>query len=152
MEEETKGDLERDGDESRRSFMKKGAVAAGGIALGAASTDTAAAQQRRQVLVYSYEYHPGLPFRVIAPLQQSTTVRALRRPNGQTVPEISQPDDYNGYVITYGLGGAQRSTAGITTFLYSRQTLNTGQTYRTGVNATVFSSQLNLLSTDVTPA
>lgn len=153
MENEKRND--EDTEESRRSFMKKGAITAGGLALGAASADTATAQNRRQVLLYSYEYHPGVQFRVIAPLQQSTTVRTLRLPGGGNVPEISQPDDYSGYVITYTLGGAARrglrSSAGITTFVFTRQALRVGQRYRTGINATVFSAQLNLLSTDAIP-
>ncbi|WP_225741191.1 twin-arginine translocation signal domain-containing protein [Halorussus halophilus] len=148
MAEDETETYEEETGESRRSFMKKGAVAAGGLALGAASADSAAAQQSRNVLVYSYQYYPGVRFRVIAPLQQSTTVRALRRPGGQTVPEISQPDDYNGYVITYRLstGGDTDRAAGITTFAFTRQNLQTGRNYRIGVDATVFSSRLSLLS------
>ncbi len=91
--------------ESRRTFMKKGALATGALALGLGSTGTALAQDSRQVLVYTYAYHPNVPFRVTNALEQSTVVRLLQRPGGGDVAEISQPDDYSGWVIRYDLGG-----------------------------------------------
>jgi hypothetical protein len=137
-------------DESRRDFMKKGAMASGAAALGlAGSSGGAAAQQegRTQVLVFTYDYYPNVTFRVTQPLQASTTVNVLRRPGGGTVPEISQPDDYNGYVINYRLGAQGEQSAGITTLLFTRETLQTDSRYRLAGNAQVFSSDLNLLST-----
>jgi hypothetical protein len=47
-------------------------------------------------------------------------VRLLRRPNGNTIPEISQPDDYDGYVVRARLGG---SRAGDSTFPFARRAL-----------------------------
>ncbi|RBI59651.1 hypothetical protein DMJ13_21150 [halophilic archaeon] len=135
-------------DESRRSFMQKGALASGAVALGIASTDSAVAQDgQRQVLVFTYDYYPGVNFRVTQPLQASTTVNVLRRPGGGTVPEISQPDDYNGYVINYQLGGDGQDQAGITTLLFTQDSLQTDTRYRLGSDAQVFSATLNLVST-----
>ncbi|WP_440009608.1 hypothetical protein [Halomicrococcus sp. SG-WS-1] len=135
-------------EESRRSFMKKGALASGATALGLSSVDSAAAQDGPvQVLVYTYNYYPNVAFDVIQQLQASTTVNVLRRPSGRTVPEISQPDDYNGYVINYRLGGQGGQSAGITTLLFTRDALQTNARYRLSGNAQVFSSDLNLLST-----
>lgn len=136
---------EEDGS-SRRSFMKKGAVAAGAVALGGAATGTAAAQGAR-VLVFSYDYYPGVQFRVRAPLQASTTVRILRRQNGQRVPEIDNPSDYNGYVISYNVGN--QGQGGIYTFLFTRRNLQNGSTHRLSGQAQVFSSALNLLDTNI---
>ncbi|WP_433628994.1 twin-arginine translocation signal domain-containing protein [Halomicrococcus sp. NG-SE-24] len=145
-EEEHEEDV---GDESRRNFMKKGALASGAAALGlAGSSGSAAAQQRTQVLVFTYDYYPNVTFRVTQGLQASTTVNVLRRPGGGTVPEISQPDDYNGYVINYRLGAQGQQSAGITTLLFTRETLQTDARYRLAGDAQVFSSDLNLLSTN----
>ncbi|RBI64634.1 hypothetical protein DMJ13_00965 [halophilic archaeon] len=129
--------------------MKKGALASGAAALGlAGSSGSAAAQQgRTQVLVFTYDYYPNVTFRVTQGLQASTTVNVLRRPGGGTVPEISQPDDYNGYVINYRLGAQGEQSAGITTLLFTRETLQTDARYRLAGDAQVFSSDLNLLST-----
>jgi len=133
-------------DESRRSFMKKGAMVTGAAALGltGAAGSAAAQSSSPNVLVYSYDYYPNADFRVIANLQQSTTVRALKRRNGQTVPEIQLPSDYNGYIINYRIGGGD-NVAGIQTFLFSRQSLSVGSTYRLQGDAQVFTSSLNLL-------
>ncbi len=134
---------DRSGD-SRRSFMKKGALATGALVLGAgASSSTVSAQDGEQVLVFSYDYLPNQDFEVLASLEQSTTVSALEV-DGEMVDEISQPDDYDGYVIRYDMG---EDTAGITTFLFSEDAdLSEGDTDTLSADASVFSSDLNLLS------
>ena len=125
--------------------MKKGAIATGALALGAAGTGSAATQQQGNALVFSYEFFPGATFRVTAPLQASTTIDILNGPNDQGVPEISQPDEYNGYVISYQLGGST-----IYTFAFTRgQTLQPDSTYQFSQSAQVFSTQLNLLQVAV---
>ena len=143
-------DIESD---DRRSFLKKGALATGALALGLGSAGSASAQNRN-VLVYTYDYHPNVEFRVTHSLEQSTTVRLLERPGGGTVPEISQPDNYNGYIIRYLLGGGFNGGRGgqgqITTFLFTQgRSLSQGTTHRLSGNASVFSSTLNLLSTTI---
>ncbi|WP_227379981.1 twin-arginine translocation signal domain-containing protein [Haladaptatus halobius] len=136
-------------DNPRRSFMKKGALATGALALGLGSAGSAAAQGQN-VLVYTYDYHPGVQFRVQNALEQSTTVRLLARPGGGNVPEISQPDDYNAYIIRYLLGGGDGGQGQITTFVFGRDlTLSQGDTRRFSGDASVFSSALNLLSTSL---
>ncbi|WP_227375209.1 twin-arginine translocation signal domain-containing protein [Haladaptatus halobius] len=136
--------------QERRSFMKKGALATGALALGLGSAGSASAQGAN-VLVYTYDYHPNVQFRVVNALEQSTTVRLLQRAGGGNVPEISQPDDYNAYIIRYQLGaGLQGSQGQITTFVFGRDlSLSSGDTRRFSGDASVFSSTLNLLSTSV---
>lgn len=135
--------------EDRRSFMKKGALATGALALGLGSAGTAAAQNQN-VLVYTYDYHPNVEFRVVNSLEKATTVRLLQRPGGGNVPEISQPDNYNGYIIRYMLGQNGGSDAQITTFLFGDGlSLSQGDTRRLSGGASVFSSTLNLLSTNL---
>ncbi|MFB6166039.1 MAG: hypothetical protein ABEJ31_12835 [Haloarculaceae archaeon] len=132
------------GDESRRSFMKKGAVASGLVALGAAGVGTAAAQDQASALVFSYDYYPGAEFTVTASLQQSTTTKMLQTPGGQNISEISSPADYNGYAIGYSLGGSP-----IYSYLFTKRTLQQGNSYSIGEEAQVLSSRLNLLSTSI---
>ncbi|WP_435157738.1 hypothetical protein [Haladaptatus sp. DFWS20] len=132
-------------DESRRTFMKKGALATSALALGLGSVGAAAAQRQENVLVYTYAYHPNVPFRITNALEQSTVVRLLARPGGGDVAEISQPDDYSGWVIRYDLGGPD---AAITAMMFARDaSFSRGERYRFSGDATVFSSELNLLST-----
>jgi hypothetical protein len=129
--------------DSRRGFLKTGALAAGAVALGL-PVGTAAAQQRDDVLVFTDDYSPGSRFRVVSLLPAAVTVRLLQRPGGGTVPEISQPDDYNGYAIRYETSGGI-GTGG--SYVFTRGSLDTGTRYRFTRDATIFSSQLSLVST-----
>ncbi len=140
-------DEENDGS-SRRDFMKKSAVAAGALAIGSAATTGSVAAQSGDpdVLVFTYQYYPNVEFKVRQPLTATTTVQLLQRPNGNTVPEISTPDDYNGYVIDYRVQGNSQNS-GIVTFLFSKSSLDQNGTYKLSGNAQVFTSALNLLQT-----
>lgn len=137
-------EIEGDEGSSRRSFMKKGAVAAGALALGgAASSGTAAAQVGEEFLIFTDEYFPRATFRVVARIPATTTINILRNPR---VPEISQPDEYTGWVIRYRLAGGSRA-GGITSMVFSRNgNLPIDGTGRFGADAQVFSARLNLLS------
>jgi len=151
MTEREQQDTENVESKERRSFMKKGALATGALALGLGSAGTAAAQSTN-VLVYTYDYHPNVQFRVVNSLEAATTVRLLERPGGGNVPEISQPDDYNGYIIRYLLGGDSGGGQGsITTFMFKQggQSLSQGDTRQFSEDGSIFSSELNLLSTNL---
>jgi len=59
--------------ESRRSFMKKSAVASGGLALGVGGTGTVAAQdgdaaEGGKALMFNDAFRPGAQFRVVSPV------------------------------------------------------------------------------------
>ncbi|WP_114576310.1 hypothetical protein [Saliphagus sp. LR7] len=102
-----------------------------------------ALQEDGNVLVFAYDYHPGQSFEVVAQLEQATTVNCLQD-DDETVSEISQPDDYSGYVIRYDIGDG----SGITAFLFSRdENLSADDTGSLGEDASMFSPTLNLLST-----
>ncbi len=130
--------------ESRRSLAKKGTLAAGGLALGAAASSTAAAQDDDDdALVFAYDYIPGQDFEVLSQLDQGTTVQVLQV-DDEEVDEIGSPDEYNGYAIRYD---SNDDTAGVTTFVFLRdETLDTGDSETFEGDATMFSSDLNLLS------
>lgn len=133
-------------DGSRRSFMKKGALAAGALALGAgASSQSVAAQEDGNALVFAYDFHPGQSFDVVAQMEQSTTVNVLQV-DEETVSQISQPDNYTGHIIRYDLEGG----AGITAFLFSQDvSLSAGDSGTLGEDASMFSPELNLLTTNI---
>ncbi|WP_254768119.1 calcium-binding protein [Salinilacihabitans rarus] len=128
--------------DSRRSFMKKGALAASAVAFGAGATaGTAAAQDDGDVLAFSYDYFPGADFEVLAVMEQSTTNSVLRV-DDEEVDEIDDPSDWDGHVIRYDMGG---DTAGVTTFLFSEDGLSEGDSGTLGEDARMFSDDLNLL-------
>ena len=134
---------------SRRSFLKKGALATGAVVLGVSGATPAVAQDDSNALIYTDDYQPNGRFRVVGLLPADITVRLLRRPNGNTIPEISQPDDYNGYVVRARLGG---NRAGDSTFLFTRRALQQGRGYRLSADPQVFSSELSLLSARISRA
>lgn len=116
------------------------------LALGGGSfgTATVAAQQER-VAVFAFKYYPGADFDVVAQLETSTTVNVLQS-EGETVPEISQPDEWTGHIIRYDVG----QDAGITTFMFLRdQSLSAGDSGTLGTDASMLSPQLNLLNTSL---
>ncbi|WP_306054332.1 calcium-binding protein [Natronococcus wangiae] len=131
--------------------MAKSALAAGALTLGTATigTSVAGAQDGEEVAVFADNYYPGADFDVLARLETSTTVDTLQV-DDETVPEISQPDEWNGHIIRYNIGG---ESGGITTFLYIRgASLSDGDSGTIAEDASVLSSDLNLLSTSVEAA
>ncbi|MFC4249606.1 twin-arginine translocation signal domain-containing protein [Natribaculum luteum] len=143
MTDETyESEHDRSGD-SRRSFMKKSALATGALVLGTGAASTAAAQDDGDVLVFSYDYLPNQDFEVLAQLDQSTTISILEL-DGEEVEEIGGGDDYDGYVIRYDMG---EDTAGVTTFLFTDEaSLSEGDTETMSADASMLSSDLNILS------
>ncbi len=148
------------GNHSRRSFLKRGVVTAGAIgglsvtgsATGAAQTSRwAALQQNQEVLAFLFGYQPNLPFRVLGTLEQVNTVRLLTPIRGGPAPEITQPDNYTGYII--GLVGLNVRTP---TFLFTQGAqLNINPTpsftgYQFSPEFTSFSSELSLIQTTIT--
>lgn len=100
-----------------------------------------------QVLLYTYSYEAGESFDVVSQLETQTTVRLLQTTEGETVSEISQPDEYNGYVIRYQVDDGPQAP---TIFLFVRnQTFSEGDSGTLGEDASMFSSALNLISTSL---
>ena len=118
--------LDRLDDESRRSFMKKGAVATGGLALGvtgaAAQEETPAGETPQgeggdlTALVFADDYKAGVSFQPVGQLQNQVTQNILQGGNGgdggllggllggggdeESIPNV---ESYQGYVIQYEL-------------------------------------------------
>jgi len=130
-----------------------GALASTAVALGIAGTGTTAARTAMQdgngapsqVMVFSYDYSPGLPFEVVNRLQQQTVDSVL----GQTVGEngdqlVNDPTEYNGYVVQYQSGDG---TIGEYTMVFVRdETLTGDTTYEfTPGDVTFFNTDVTLL-------
>ncbi|GAB3664307.1 hypothetical protein [Halopiger thermotolerans] len=99
-----------------------------------------------QVLVFTYDYEAGESFEVISQLETSTTVEILQS-EGETVPEISQPDEYAGHVVRLQ---ADDGPQGPTILLFTRdESYESGASGSLGDDAQIFSTQLNLLSTSL---
>lgn len=98
-------------------------------------------EEGQLVLVSLDDYRPGLTVRVVDRLPATTVVRLLRPPDGGTVPVLTQPDEYTGYVARSRLEGGAVGTA---THLFAREPLETGATYELVADAQVFSTRLNL--------
>ena len=82
-------------DRSRRTVIKGGLAAAGGLALGAAGVDAAAAQDPGgKALMFNDEYRPGAAFRVVSPVIEET-------PDVEAVQEQNVFGDTNTRVIEY---------------------------------------------------
>lgn len=102
--------------------------------------------QDERVLVFSYDYYPGINFDVVSQLETGTTVSILQTVDEETVPEISQPDEYTGHIIRYDIGGS----VGITAFLFSRDvSLDAGDSGTLSDMGSMFSPTLNLMQTSV---
>lgn len=126
--------------------MTKGALATGALTLGTGAFGTATVgAQEDQVAVFASDLYPGADFDVLAQLQASTTVDVLQL-DDETVPEISQPDEWSGHIIRYDIG----QESGITTFLFTRGGgLSSGDSGTLGEDASVLSPDLNLMSSSL---
>ncbi|WP_254764860.1 hypothetical protein [Natrinema marinum] len=100
-----------------------------------------------QVLVFTYNYEAGESFDVVSQLETSTTVSILQTADGETVPEISQPDEYTGHVVRYSTDDGPQAPS---VLLFTRdQSYSSGDSATLGEDAQMFSTQLNLISTSI---
>ncbi|WP_101295412.1 twin-arginine translocation signal domain-containing protein [Halegenticoccus soli] len=142
-------DEQPNGDESRRSFMKKGAVATGAVALGLGAAGSAAAQDGGTVLVQANDFIPGAQFSVTGQLPNSLTIDLLQGGQGRDLNVVQNPGDYQGYVIRY----TETPTA-----LYAMMfvdpgdvgNVSEGSTWTFGTEgANYFADQLNLVEASI---
>jgi len=136
------------------SLLSRGALAAGALAAGLTGGNVVAGGNdavrqddgddfRAEGLVFTYGFRPGVPFRVLDRIQVSTTVEILSGPSGEGVPVISQPDDYDGYVVNYRMN---EDGPGEFTLVFTEETLERGERYQFGMESQVFSTDINLIS------
>ncbi|WP_222919288.1 hypothetical protein [Natrinema sp. SYSU A 869] len=90
------------------------------------------------------EYRPGMTARVVDRLPAPIVVELLALPNGETVPVLTEPDEYTGYVVRSEPSGTQVWT---TMIVFTRESLESGVCYAFEAGAQVFSTQLSLLRT-----
>jgi len=99
-------------------------------------------QDSQTAIVFAYDYYPGVSFDVTTQLQQSTTVNILDGPEDEGIPEIDNPSDYNGYVVSYDLEGNS-----IYAYMFTTGNIQQDDTLTFGDNASYFSTDLNLVET-----
>ncbi len=133
--------------ESRRSVMKKGAVAAGALALGVGGTQSGAAQDNGHALVFTRDYWPEAELNVIDSMPSSTVVHLLRDLDNELVAEIGHPEDYNGYIVEIPVGEDDRPN--MVGPLFTRQQLTVDredpETVTLADDGQVFSQSLGLI-------
>nr|WP_269844116.1 twin-arginine translocation signal domain-containing protein [Halegenticoccus soli] len=137
-------------DESRRSFMKKGAVATGALALGLGATGSVAAQESGSVLVQANDFIPGARFRVTGSLPNSLTIDLLQGGRGRNINVVQNPGDYQGWVIRY----TETPTALYALMFNDPGDVNVsqGDSMRFATEgANYFADQLNLVEATVNP-
>ncbi|WP_158058159.1 hypothetical protein [Halorussus halophilus] len=111
---------------------------------GLQQTTTDGNRRRGTALVFAREFYPTARFRIVGTLSASITVAMLTEPTGRPVSVISQPDDYNGYVVSLNIG-----TAPVYLFVFTRRFLRSSGRYAFGTETTYFSSALNLLEVPI---
>jgi len=129
----------------RGSLVKGGALGLGVVGAAAAFTG-ASAQEGEEALVFADKYWPQTPFVVINQIQTSTTVDILNGIDDEGVPEISQPDEFNGYVVNYRM---TEEGPGMYTTVFTEGSLQRDERYQFSGNAQMFSTDLNLLETTI---
>lgn len=99
------------------------------------------------VLVFAYDYHSNALFRPIDRLPQGTVNAILgRRVGGE--PVVSEPTDYNGYVVLVKL---TPDAPGEYAFVFvNEETLQEDQWYRFTDDVVFFNTDINLLSAGLT--
>lgn len=144
---------------------KTNALAVGSLGVGSIVgnrhlTDTSAAEAKRRpevvlldeetILLPVADYRPELVVRVVDQLPAPTTIRLLRLPNEETVPVLTRPDEYRGYVVRSAVSDEQveRTTHA---FVRAPRGLEPEAEYEFGIDAQMFSDELALLRVSATP-
>jgi hypothetical protein len=132
-------------DDSRRSFMKKGALATTAIALGAGATaGTSAAQEDNgngnDVAVFGEDYLPGVDFDVAA--QADTGTRDEVYEAVGLDDEFSDPDDWDLFFISYDTGGSAPTLGYL---MVDNGDLSAGDSDTMGTDGSFRNTELNLV-------
>lgn len=145
-------------DDPERGALAVGALAGGSVAgtspppttdrTESSSTESGAAATSNDqlVLVSMADYRPEMRFHVVDRLPAPTTVALLRLPTEETVPVLTRPDEYRGYVVRSMLGTELVDT---TTVVFTRDSLEQDGEYAFVSDASVFSERLNLFRASI---
>ena len=148
MEKDQSNGYEQLVDDSRRSFMKKGALASGALALGLGSGTAAGEanlqQQPSQTLMFGYDYQPSRTLQHVSRLQQSVTRTILGQQigdDGQAV--VSDTSEWTTHLAYYQTQG---DVPGEYVLLFTRSgQVSQGDQLSLGSSATFFSDEINML-------
>ena len=135
-------------DDSRRSFMKKGALVSGALAFGVGSGTVAGESnvvQPSQTLMFAYDYIPSQTLEVSAQLQQSVTRQILGQEGDDGDAIVSDTSEWNTYIASYQLEG---DTPGEHVLMFTRGGQLDAE-FQLGSSATFFSDEFNLLEVSI---
>jgi hypothetical protein len=141
---------------SRRGFLKAGALASGGLALGLAGTTGVAAQERGvPALVFARDLLPAAAFTIIGQLGDSTTTTVLTNAGQPGANGLDNAEEYLGYVIGYAYPASPQVA-----LLFAREDVVSGTFFppsrgdraRFGTDLSVYNNDLNLIQVSVLPA
>jgi hypothetical protein len=132
-------------DGSKRSLAKKGAVTATAVALGAgAMAGTSAAQNDDTAVVFGNDYSPDVDYEIVS--QADTGRRNAVFEATDLDDELSDPDDWDLYVIMIDTGGSDVSLG----YLMSDDTdVDVGDSDSMDEDASIRNSELNLIEFDL---
>ncbi|WP_255191228.1 calcium-binding protein [Natronobeatus ordinarius] len=140
--------------DSRRNFMKKGALAATALAVGAgatATTGSVAAQEEEEegeVVIHGGDYYPGEEFLVLAELETGSKDDLLEHLD-EDEEEFDDHGDWDVYPIRIEVGGPG-GRLGYIMVENDEVEAEPGDTGTMGETASFRSSELNLMELDVT--
>lgn len=140
--------------DSRRNFMKKGALAATAVAVGAgatATTGSVAAQEEEEegeVVIHGGDYYPSESFTVLADFESGSRDDLLEHLD-EDEAEFDDPSDWDVYAIRIDVGGPG-GRLGYLMVEDDEIEAEPGDTGTMGETASFRNSELNLMELDVT--
>ncbi|RQG91436.1 calcium-binding protein [Natrarchaeobius halalkaliphilus] len=134
--------------DSRRSVMKKGALAATALAVGtgATATTTAAQEEDGEVVVSGHDYYPDTDFDVLAEFESGTRDDILESDNLEG--EFDDVGDWDVYAVSFDVG-----SGGILGYFMVDEgdaDISAGDTGSMTGTASFRNAEANLLEVDVT--
>jgi hypothetical protein len=141
---------------SRRRFLRAGALATGGLALGLGGMSGVAAQEGEVAsLVFARDLLPAATFRIIGKLGDSTTTTVLANAGQPGANGLDNAEEYMGFVIGYAYPASPQVA-----LLFTREDVVSGTFFppsrggraRFGTDLSVYNNDLNLIQVSVLPA
>lgn len=101
-----KDDKQESAGDSRRAFIKKGALATGALAVGAGATTTATAAPDDDGVLHGSDYYPDVDFDILTQFGTGTRNDFLEEydPDGEV---FTDPDDWEVFVIRIDIGESE---------------------------------------------
>ncbi|WIV68471.1 calcium-binding protein [Natrialbaceae archaeon AArc-T1-2] len=100
----------RSGGDSRRAFIKRGALAATALTVGAGATATVATADEEVAVLQGSDYYPDVDFDILTQLGTGTRDNFMEQFD-EDEAEFGDPDDWEVYVIRIDIGESEGELA-----------------------------------------